>query len=80
MSDLTPPPAPSQARRPTAVPSTRQGSVLLDALGAAVSCACAAHCLLLPAAATLLPALGLGALLGEEVEWALLGATLLIGT
>lgn len=65
--------------RPPAVSSARPRSATLDVFGAAVSRACAAHCVLLPAAVALLPALGLGRLLGEEVEWVLLGTTVLIG-
>jgi hypothetical protein len=79
MPDTDLPPALLRAGPPRPVPPGGPRAAALDAVGAAVSCACAAHCLLLPAAATLLPTLAGAALLGEPAEWALLGTTVLVG-
>ncbi|HJL17324.1 MAG TPA: MerC domain-containing protein [Sandaracinaceae bacterium LLY-WYZ-13_1] len=46
----------------------------LDRFGAFASTACAVHCLLAAALPSALAAVGLGALLGHEAEWALTGA------
>ena len=51
----------------------------LDLLGAAASCVCACHCVALPAAVALLPALGLRPFHDEHVEWALLAFTAVVG-
>lgn len=76
-----PPPAPDPdpAPAPAPAPDPDPAPAALDVLGTAVSCACAAHCLALPAVVTLLPSLGLGRLLSPAVEWAFLAATLALG-
>jgi hypothetical protein len=51
----------------------------LDIIGVVASCACACHCVALPVAVSLLPALGLHALLDERVELALLALTAAVG-
>ncbi len=51
----------------------------LDVIGVVASCACACHCVALPVAVSLLPALGLHAILGERVELALLALTAIVG-
>ena len=45
----------------------------LDKLGASASLACAVHCAVLPFVVTLLPVYGLSFLVGETVEWILVG-------
>lgn len=64
---------------PPASHSPRPARERLDAVGAAISCACACHCVALPVVAALLPALGLGRLLGGRVEWAFVAATIVVG-
>jgi hypothetical protein len=44
-----------------------------------VSSACAIHCALLPLLIATVPILGLGHLLDERVEWALIAATAFVG-
>lgn len=51
----------------------------LDVVGVVASCACACHCVALPVAVSLLPSLGLHALLDERVELALLALTAAVG-
>lgn len=60
-----------------AKPGTR---IDLDKAGATASLACAVHCALMPLIVTLLPLLGLGFLADERTEWALLGASALLGS
>ena len=51
----------------------------LDVLGVVASCACACHCVALPAAVGLLPALGLQTHVDERVEVVLLALTAVVG-
>lgn len=62
------------------IPSVHRASGRLDLAGAVVSCACACHCVALPAIVALAPALGLATLLDKRVEVGLFTTTLLIGT
>jgi len=55
--------------------ATARGGV--DRVGAFASAACAVHCVLGAALPGALAAMGLGALLGHEIEWALSGAAAL---
>jgi hypothetical protein len=54
-------------------PAGRIGLARLDTLGASASLLCAIHCAVLPFVLTLLPVLGLSFLVGETVEWILVG-------
>jgi len=74
-----PVPDPPPTRPLPAAPPRHAPSPALDRFGAAVSCACAAHCVLLPGAVALLPALGVAWLLDDRVEWGLLATALVIG-
>lgn len=60
-------------------PDKGSGSDRLDKIGAAASLACAVHCAALPLVVTLLPLAGLGFLADERVEWALVGASAVLG-
>jgi hypothetical protein len=51
-----------------------------DRAGMLVSGACAVHCTLLPLLIAAVPVLGLGRLLDERVEWALIVTTAVVGT
>lgn len=58
----------------TYVRDSRLGSnVRLDAVGAVMSASCAVHCGLSALVPAVLGAMGLGALVGHEVEWLLTG-------
>lgn len=59
--------------------SMRRARGRLDVVGATISCACACHCVALPVVAALLPALGLGRLVDERVERALVAMTIVVG-
>lgn len=61
------------------VMSPQQRHRLLDRLGATGSLLCAVHCALLPLLIALLPALGLGAVLGERFEQAFVLFATLVG-
>src|SRR5260221_14716648 len=52
----------------------------LDWTGAATSGLCALHCALLPVVAAVLPMVGLGLLVEERTEVALIGASAALGT
>ena len=52
----------------------------LDWLGAAASLACAAHCAAMPLLVGFLPFVGLDFLASEQIEWALAGLSLGIGS
>ncbi|MBO0861876.1 MAG: MerC domain-containing protein [Chloracidobacterium sp.] len=52
----------------------------LDRLGAAASLACAAHCAAMPLLIGLLPLVGLSFLAENQVEWALAGLSIGIGS
>jgi MerC mercury resistance protein len=62
---------------------TRSGErgvlVYLDASGASMSTLCAAHCVLTPMVATLLPVIGLGILVEERTEFALMALSASLG-
>jgi hypothetical protein len=52
----------------------------LDWLGAAASLACAAHCAAMPLLVGFLPLVGMDFLTSEQIEWALAGLSLGIGS
>lgn len=51
---------------------------ILDYTGAAISWACAAHCVLTPLAVTILPLIGLSFLADEWAEWTLIGLSVTV--
>lgn len=57
---------------------TNHSSGLLDKTGAAVSWACAAHCLAAPLLVSFLPLFGLGFLAREETEYLFIGLSILL--
>lgn len=64
----------------TSEPEQEHAHHTLDRCGMALSLGCAIHCALLPLAMTFLTAAGLAWIAGPELEWAVLGGTLLVGS